>query len=353
LAASHKFDLLHHLTMTGYREPGYLWSLPLPFVWGPIGGFVMMPWRFLPSLGPRGFRQCAVRNVLNAIQARCSPRVRQAVRAARVLFASTSVDRSALARFYRRDAILLGENGADISQLAEPRQLSRTRDEAADVCRTPLAPREGKHHAERDEYGSYSGRYPQGGTTNGAKGRPLRIAWSGLHIPRKALPILLGAVELASKEVPVEVSILGDGPENSRWRSLAKRLKIDGLCRFYGWLPRAEAIEVMRSADLFAVTSLQDATSAVLFEALSAGLPVISHACCGFQDVLTDHCAVLVPMTSPTASIHGFAAAIKRVYAENTLYEQLSRGAIERARELSWENRANVILHAYQQVLGP
>jgi glycosyltransferase involved in cell wall biosynthesis len=58
-------------------------------------------------------------------------------------------------------------------------------------------------------------------------------------------------------------------------------------------------------------------------------------------------------MTSPTASIHGFAAAIKRVYAENTLYEQLSRGAIERARELSWENRANVILHAYQQVLGP
>jgi hypothetical protein len=161
LAASHKFDLLHHLTMTGYREPGYLWSLPLPFVWGPIGGFVMMPWRFLPSLGPRGFRQCAVRNVLNAIQARCSPRVRQAVRAARVLFASTSVDRSALARFYRRDAILLGENGADISQLAEPRQLSRTRDEAADVCRTPLAPREGKHHAERDEYGSYSGRYPK------------------------------------------------------------------------------------------------------------------------------------------------------------------------------------------------
>ena len=27
--------------------------------------------------------------------------------------------------------------------------------------RTPLAPREGKHHAERDEYGSYSGRYPK------------------------------------------------------------------------------------------------------------------------------------------------------------------------------------------------
>ncbi len=28
------------------------------------------------------------------------------------------------------------------------------------ILRTLLAPREGKHHVERDEYGSYSGRYP-------------------------------------------------------------------------------------------------------------------------------------------------------------------------------------------------
>jgi hypothetical protein len=26
------------LNMIGYREPGYLWKLNVPFVWGPMGG---------------------------------------------------------------------------------------------------------------------------------------------------------------------------------------------------------------------------------------------------------------------------------------------------------------------------
>jgi hypothetical protein len=32
------FDLVHHATYTGYREPGYLWQLDAPFIWGPVGG---------------------------------------------------------------------------------------------------------------------------------------------------------------------------------------------------------------------------------------------------------------------------------------------------------------------------
>ena len=41
--------------MVGYREPGYLWKIEKPFVWGPIGGLENSPWRFLPSLGIKGF----------------------------------------------------------------------------------------------------------------------------------------------------------------------------------------------------------------------------------------------------------------------------------------------------------
>ena len=41
------FDIIHQLTMVGYREPGYLWKIDKPFVWGPIGGLEITPWRFL------------------------------------------------------------------------------------------------------------------------------------------------------------------------------------------------------------------------------------------------------------------------------------------------------------------
>src|SRR3990172_9315616 len=48
LHAEHRFDLVHQATLSTYREPGYLWRLGIPFVWGPIRGPENYPWRFLP-----------------------------------------------------------------------------------------------------------------------------------------------------------------------------------------------------------------------------------------------------------------------------------------------------------------
>ena len=49
-----QFDLAHQLTWVGFRFPGYLWRLDLPFVWGPIGGLENTPWHLLPLFGPQG-----------------------------------------------------------------------------------------------------------------------------------------------------------------------------------------------------------------------------------------------------------------------------------------------------------
>ncbi len=307
LVAAGDFDLVHHLTMTGFREPGYLWKLPVPFVWGPVGGHVMMPWRFLTTLGPRGMCQCGVRNVLNAVQMQTSPRVSKAARKAEVIFASTSIDRIALERLHSRRAVLLGENGAGPTRSNQP----RTR----------------------------------------KQGQPLRLGWSGLHIPRKALPILLEALALLPPEVAVEVNILGQGPETARWKTLARQLGVGGMCRFHGWLPRERALTLMGSLDALVITSLQDAGSAVLFEALALSLPVISHAACGFADALTDGCSLLVPLESPSTSARLFARAIARLFDEPDLYQRLSAGAIARARELSWARRAAIILQNYKSLL--
>jgi hypothetical protein len=57
ITRAEEFDLVHHLTMQGYREPGFLWQLPLPFVWGPAGGHAQMPWRYFSMLGWRGVLQ--------------------------------------------------------------------------------------------------------------------------------------------------------------------------------------------------------------------------------------------------------------------------------------------------------
>lgn len=59
------FDIIHQLNMIGYREPGYLYKLNKPFVWGPIGGFNITPWSLLSSMGIYGCIFYFCRNIIN------------------------------------------------------------------------------------------------------------------------------------------------------------------------------------------------------------------------------------------------------------------------------------------------
>ncbi len=54
ISESAQFDLVHQLNMTGFREPGYLWKMEKPFVWGPVGGTANVPLRFFRDLGISG-----------------------------------------------------------------------------------------------------------------------------------------------------------------------------------------------------------------------------------------------------------------------------------------------------------
>lgn len=82
LHAAHKFDAAHQLNMVGFREPGFLWRLPIPFVWGPIGGLDLTDWRLLGLLDFGGRVEFFFRNVINAFQRRFLPRPRKAARRA-------------------------------------------------------------------------------------------------------------------------------------------------------------------------------------------------------------------------------------------------------------------------------
>ncbi len=98
LHAKVRFDLVHQLTLCGFREPGYLWRMGVPFVWGPVGGTQNYPWRFLGQAGPLGALREVARNVVNRLQLYFSPRVHRAARTAAALLAANSTIQEDLAR---------------------------------------------------------------------------------------------------------------------------------------------------------------------------------------------------------------------------------------------------------------
>lgn len=304
-----KFDIVHHLNMIGYREPGYLWKLPVPFVWGPVGGHAQVPWRFLFSLGLRGACEHGIRNSLNWIQMRCSLRVKRAMQRARQILAATNDDRLAIMKLHRREATLLNEQAASPSAVGEKME-------------------------------AYDGR------------RPLRLVWCGNFGSGKALPLALRALEEASKQVGVKFNIVGSGACESDWKALAETIGVSSICRWYGRLSHDRSMAVIGENDIMLFTSLKEGTPAVVLEAIQAGVPVICHDKCGFATLITETAGIKVPVSDPNTSVRLFSEAIIRVAENPQLLISLSIGARKRAEEVSWQNQVNVILHCYQDALS-
>lgn len=310
LTAEQGFDLAHQLNMIGYREPGYLWRLPLPFVWGPIGGHVQLPWRYLGMLGGRGAAFHATRNILNAVQMRGAWRVRKAAARARGLIAATEEDRRALLRIHGRDAIVISETGTG-------------------EC------------LGRSSRPTFDGR------------RRLELVWSGIFQSGKALPIALRALARIPRERRPVLNIIGDGIEGEAWRSLANELGVSDSCQWHGRVAHERALGIMQGCDALVFTSLLEATSTVVLEALEAGLPVICHDCCGFGAVIDGSCGIKVPPRRPGDSVAGFAAGILQLIESPALVGKLSDGAVRRSCELTWDGKARTAIALYHEALQP
>jgi glycosyltransferase involved in cell wall biosynthesis len=306
LHADRPFALAHHLTVIGYREPGYLWQLGIPFVWGPINGAALMPWSYIGGFGAGGAYRHVTRNLLNLLQSRLPGRSRQAARAAAKIWCVTREDREMVEGLWNCRGELMIETGA--SPVESP--VVRRRD----------------------------------------PGEPLRLVWCGLIEARKALHLLLEALAGLPDGLVWELHVIGDGPQRERCRSRADSLGIGGSVHWAGSVAHAEAQRLMAQGHLLVHSALKEGTPHVVLEALAQAMPVICHDACGMGVAVTDESGIKVPMIDPATSIRGFRDAVARVATEPGLLGTLSAGAIARARALSWESKIAAVSQGYREV---
>jgi len=301
------FDLVHQLTMVGFREPGFLWQLGVPFVWGPIGGMELFPWRFLPAVGAFGALYYLAHNTVNALQARFARRPRLAAKAAGSgLIAATPTDQRASLANWNCNAALMSEVGLPFAPVQQT------------VRRTG----------------------------------PIHVVWSGVHVHRKALNLALDALASLPPSVDWRLDVVGDGPLRAAWQELAKKLGVGDRCRFHGWLPRDDAMRVMADAHVMLITSLRDLTSTVTVEALGLSLPIVCLDHCGFAGVVDESCGIKVPVSGPRATVAALRAALLRVASDEPLRLSLARGAAQRACDFSWPRKGDEMERIYRRKLA-
>ena len=308
LHARFAFDLVHLITYVGFRFPGRFWQKDIPLVWGPLGGLENVPWRFLPMLGWKGCLHQAAWNTVNSLQKRFLPGPRRAFKkAAGGIIAATDGIRREILRWYAQESQVICEIGTPpvISDQVQ--------------CRRPE--------------------------------EPLKLVWSGLHLPRKALPLLLEALAEVSPALPWQLTVLGQGPCTRTWQRRAEALGVGDRCQWTGWLPRDQSLMKMQEAHVMVITSLKDLTSTVLIEALAQGLPVICPDLCGFPDVVTAECGIKIPVVDRKQFRGDLAAAIEQLAQNESQRQLMAAGALRRVRDFSWENKGESVDRIYRHVL--
>jgi glycosyltransferase involved in cell wall biosynthesis len=301
---TNRYDLVHLITYVGWRFPGTFYRLGIPFVWGPIGGMKNTPWRLLPILGAKGAFYYGARNLVNSLQLKTLQGPPRALRAANTgVIAATSEIQQELRTRFKIESRVICEVGPPGFVATNP--------------------------------------------TRRGENEPFRICWSGQLLPGKALHLLLQAAARLPQNFNYIIEILGDGPLNRAWRSMASRLKIEDHCRWYGWLPRDQSLAVMKQSHVFVITSLKDLTSTVAVEAISLGLPVISLDHCGFADLVTSQCGIKIHPGSAAQIVSELADALRALNADEALRERLAKGAIKRSRAYSWQTKMAALEEIY------
>lgn len=136
---------------------------------------------------------------------------------------------------------------------------------------------------------------------------PLAATAARLH-PQKDLPTMLRAVA----GVPsLELLVLGEGPLEEDLKRLAQTLGIAQRVHFVGF--RDDVFDVLRAADVFVLSSLWEAVSLAVQEAVLVKVPVVSSDVGGIRELITDGSSGrLVPPGDPAAlarALSGLLAA--------------------------------------------
>lgn len=138
------------------------------------------------------------------------------------------------------------------------------------------------------------------------------IGYVGQLIDRKDLPTLLAALPLLSDaELPVRLTVIGDGPKLPVLREEAQRLGVADRVAFLGFRPDAAAH--LKTFDAFVLPSLMEGIPRCIMEAMACVIPVVVSDIPGNRDLVTHgETGLLFPVGDSSA----LAKCLQRLMAD-------------------------------------
>lgn len=301
------FDLVHHITFVRYSSPSFLSFLPIPFLWGPVGGGESTPWAFWIDFNWKNKVYESLRWLWRTI-GEFDPFTKLTARRSAIAYATTQDTAQRLGKLGARHIERLSESG--MSQL-EIEQLSQ-------------CPPAGDNPV-----------------------RFINIArllhWKGIH---------LGLQAFAQANLPqAEYWILGEGPDLERLQTLAINLGITHQVKFLGMLPRQEVLLKLGQCSALIHPSLHDSGGWVPLEAMAAGRPIICLDLGGPAELVTPEIGFKIPAHTPEQAIRDMSTAMIKLAVDRNLCLQMGQKGQQKVKHCySWEAKGKHLAQLYEAV---
>jgi glycosyltransferase involved in cell wall biosynthesis len=302
-----KFDLVHHITFGNLWLPTFMPFLPIPFVWGPIGGGEQVPRAFRKEYPIGAKVQELIRDIILA-SLKVNPLFLFACKRAKAIIARTEESARKIPFPYRKKVTIMLETGA------------------------------------------HSTDFPA--RANSANGDFLQVVSVGRLIHLKGFDLAIRAfAETFKVKDNARLLIIGEGPDRDRLQRICRDRDISDKVSFAGRLSHEQTVRHMTESSLFLFPSLKEGGAWVLFEAMLLGLPVICMDIAGPGKVVTDTCGIKVEPSSPEQTVTDLSKALSLLAADSELRRMLGQEGKRRIKaEFAWDRKGEFIMGLYERI---
>ncbi|MBW4560968.1 MAG: glycosyltransferase family 4 protein [Mojavia pulchra JT2-VF2] len=301
------FDVVHHVTFVKYSNPSFLSLLPVPFIWGPVGGGETAPKKFWQDFNFRA-KAYETARILTRSLGELDPFVHMTARKSAIVRATTEDTAQRLYKMGVKYVNILSESGLLHEEIA-----------ALSQYKMP---------------DNYPVRFI-------SMGRLLH--WKGFH---------LGLRAFAQANLPeAEYWIIGDGPEREQLQTLAQNLGIAQQVKFWGTLSREKTLENLGHSHVLVHPSLHDSGGWVCIEAMATGRPVICLDLGGPAQQVTKETGFKVPAINPDQAVVDLSKVMITLAKDPELRIRMGQAGQKLVNEnYSWQVMGKHLAQVYEEI---